>query len=102
MNAREKTMAEKRAHNDAIRASFPPGSKFSGPSIDTFFEGWAKVGFRSLMGHYWMRRPGDRLLSLCGVWKAIEYTIRGQMMIFEVGNFDKCARCLGVRRRLRA
>ena len=101
MNDRERQLQARRAHNDAHRAAMPPGSKLSGPWIEVFFEGWAKVGFRSRMGHYWRRRPEDRVLSLCGISRALQYTIRGQVMIFEVGNFDKCAKCLRKRRRTR-
>lgn len=102
MNDREKQLQERRAHNDAWRASLPPGSKFSGPSVDVFFEGWALVGWNlPRKGHYWRRRPGDRLLSMCGVWKVFEYTIKGQLMIFEVGNHEKCTKCLRMRRRAR-
>lgn len=106
MNWREKQMREKRAYNDAVRASMPPDSKFSGPTPDVFFEGWVLVGFHrgghERMAHYWRRRPGDRVLSMCGVSKTLEYTIRGQVMIFEIGNFPKCSKCVRKRQRLRS
>lgn len=70
-----------------------PRSKLSGPWLEVFFEGWAKVGFHAPMGHYWRRRPQDRVLSLCGISKELQYTIRGQVMIFEVGSFGKCVKC---------
>jgi hypothetical protein len=102
MNGREKSMAEKRAYNDAIRAAMPPGSKLSGPTPDVFFEGWAHVGWNlPRKTHYWRRRPGDTLLSTCGVRKPVEYTIKGQMMIFEGGNFEKCSKCVQMRQRIR-
>lgn len=68
--------------------------KFSGPWMEAFSEGWALIGFtHRSTGHYW-RRQEDRVISLCGVSKALEYTILGQVMIFEVGNFEKCGKCL--------
>jgi hypothetical protein len=99
VNDREKELRERRAHNDHLRATIFAGAKFSGPWVEVFFEGWVKVGFHSNMGHYWRRRPEDRVLSTCGVWKDLEYTIRGQVMIFEVGNFPKCAKCALKRQR---
>lgn len=107
MNGREKQMQERRAELKQSIArmaeAYPgvnhPDAKFSGAWIEVFFEGWAKVGFRSQMGHYWRRRPDDRVLSLCGVWKDLQYTIRGQVMIFEVGSFDKCSKCLRKRQK---
>jgi hypothetical protein len=110
VNDREKQLQERRTSLArsiaAMAAVYPgavgPGAKFSGPWIEVFFEGWAKVGFRSRMGHYWRRRPEDRVLSMCGVSKALQYTIRGQVMIFEVGNFDKCAKCSRMRQRAKS
>jgi hypothetical protein len=94
-----KALAERRAYNDAYRASLPPSTKYGGPRIDVFFEGWALVGWGfSNAGHYWRRRSDDQLLALCGLHKPIERTNRGQLMIFEVGNYSKCKRCERKRR----
>ena len=110
MNGRENEMQERRASLartiQEIEGLHPGilarGAKFSGPWIETFFEGWAKVGFCAPMGHYWRRRPGDRVLSTCGIWKDLQYTTKGQVMIFEVGNFEKCSKCVRMRRRSKA
>lgn len=90
-------MAEKRAYNDALRASMPSSAKLSGPQLEVFLEGWALVGWNiPRKGHYWRRFGSLDLMSLCGVFKPIEYSggsVGPKMMIFEVGNFDKCHKC---------
>lgn len=88
------SLADRRKHNDAIRASFPPGAMFSGPSLNTLLEGWLRLGFRNgPITHYWRRGGTVDAVSLCGLQRSLTYTIRGQLMVFEIGNFPKCSKC---------
>lgn len=93
-------MAAKRAYNDALRAQMPSTAKFSGPQVDVFLEGWALVGWNiPRKGHYWRRFGSLDLMATCGIVRPIQYEKTGGMMIFEVGNFDRCSKCALMRSR---
>lgn len=91
------SLKAKRAHNDAIRKSLPPGSLFSGPRLDVVFEGWLLVGWNHGRAHYWRRGKGDDVHSSCGLARGFERDIRGNLMIFEAGNYPRCVKCAGKR-----
>jgi hypothetical protein len=104
MNENER-VRQARAHLDWYRdVIFPPGSMLSGPGLNVFLEGWVRVGFSNGKAtHHWRRFVGGEegeIISACSLRRRLTYTNRGQLMVFERGDFPKCQRCEASRARM--